>query len=375
MLDHNADKGGYGMISAKKAIWVSSNIGVSKLIDRYYHSQPTKFIDGLKRLGLFDKMKIEIPGSASPRIPFPGCKFYYWSPGSLPWMSIGYVATVPPIYTLAVYNAIANNGKLIRPFFVKGFSRNGKMVQEFTTETIREKICSDNTLTQIKLMLDSVVGHQGTGKTMMNDVVTIAGKTGTAQLNYGASGGLSHQVSFCGYFPAENPKYSGIVVIRDPKGEQASGGHQAGGVYREMAERIYARALRLQPGDPAPNSKKKIARVDTLQPKYPIVKAGNRLAMKAALTSLNVPLRGLSETGPEWVELNTTGSAIQLVSRSVGGKLMPNVLNMGARDAVYLLGNMGLDIVLTGHGKVHSQSISPGTYVHKGQHIGLTLDL
>jgi cell division protein FtsI (penicillin-binding protein 3) len=375
MRDHNADKGGYGMISAKKAIWVSSNIGVSKLIDRYYHSQPTKFIDGLKRLGLFDKMKIEIPGSASPRIPFPGCKFYYWSPGSLPWMSIGYVATVPPIYTLAVYNAIANNGKLIRPFFVKGFSRNGKMVQEFTTETIREKICSDNTLTQIKLMLDSVVGHQGTGKTMMNDVVTIAGKTGTAQLNYGASGGLSHQVSFCGYFPAENPKYSGIVVIRDPKGEQASGGHQAGGVYREMAERIYARALRLQPGDPAPNSKKKIARVDTLQPKYPIVKAGNRLAMKAALTSLNVPLRGLSETGPEWVELNTTGSAIQLVSRSVGGKLMPNVLNMGARDAVYLLGNMGLDIVLTGHGKVHSQSISPGTYVHKGQHIGLTLDL
>jgi cell division protein FtsI (penicillin-binding protein 3) len=375
MRDHNADKGGYGMITAKKAIWVSSNIGVSKLIDRYYHSQPTKFIDGLKRLGLFDKMNIEIPGSASPRIPFPGCKFYYWSPGSLPWMSIGYVATVPPIYTLAVYNAIANNGKLIRPFFVKGFSRNGKMVQEFTTETIREKICSDNTLTQIKLMLDSVVGHQGTGKTMMNDVVTIAGKTGTAQLNYGASGGLSHQVSFCGYFPAENPKYSGIVVIRDPKGEQASGGHQAGGVYREMAERIYARALRLQPGDPAPNAKKKVVRADTLQPKYPIVKAGNRSAMKTALTSLNVPLRGLSETGPEWVELNTTGSAMQLVSRSVGGKLMPNVLNMGARDAVYLLGNMGLDIVLTGHGKVHGQSISPGTYVHKGQHIGLTLDL
>lgn len=375
MRDHNADKGGYRMITAKKAIWVSSNIGVSKLIDRYYHAQPTKFIDGLKRLGLFDKMNLEIPGSARPRIPFPGCKFYYWSPGSLPWMSIGYVATVPPIYTLSIYNAIANNGKLIRPFFVKGFSRDGKMIQEFTTETIREKICSDNTLAQIRLMLDSVVGTQGTGKSMMTDVVTIAGKTGTAQLNYGKSGGLSHQVSFCGYFPADKPKYSGIVVIRDPKGEKPSGGHQAGGVYKEMAERIYARALRLQPGDPAPNAKKKTAKADTLKRVYPEVKAGRRLPTKKALALLNVPLGGFSEEGPAWVELKTKGSSVQLETRLVGGKIMPNVLNMGARDAVFLLGNLGLDIVLTGKGKVHTQSIRPGTFIHKGQRVGLTLDL
>jgi cell division protein FtsI (penicillin-binding protein 3) len=223
------------------------------------------------------------------------------------------------------------------------------------------------------LMLDSVVGTHGTGKSMMTDVVTIAGKTGTAQLNYGTSGGLSHQVSFCGYFPADKPKYSGIVVIRDPKGEKPSGGHQAGGVYREMAERIYARALRLQPGDPAPNEKKKTAKADSLKPMYPIVKAGNRAALKTALTSLNVPVGGFSENGPEWVELKTTGSSMQLYSRSVGGKLVPNVLNMGARDAVYLLGNLGLDIVLSGHGKVRSQSIQPGTYIRKGQRIGLTL--
>jgi cell division protein FtsI (penicillin-binding protein 3) len=373
MRDHNADKGGYHMITAKKSIWVSSNIGVSKLIDRYYHSQPTKFIDGLKRLGLFDKMKLEIPGSASPRIPFPGCKFYYWSPGSLPWMSIGYVATVPPIYTLSIYNAIANNGKLIRPFFVKGYSRDGKMVQEFTTETIREKICSDQTLTQIRLMLDSVVGTQGTGKSMMTDVVSIAGKTGTAQLNYGTSGGLSHQVSFCGYFPADKPKYSGIVVIRDPKGEKPSGGHQAGGVYREMAERIYARALRLQPGQPIPN-KKKSNKSDTLQSRFPSVKAGSRLATKAALTSLQVPVGGFSAKGAEWVEWKTDGSNVQVQSRSVSGRLMPNVLNMGARDAVYLLGNLGLDIVMNGHGKVRGQSIGAGTYIRKGQRVTLTLE-
>jgi cell division protein FtsI (penicillin-binding protein 3) len=275
---------------------------------------------------------------------------------------------------LAIYNAIANNGKMIRPFFVKGFSRDGKMIQEFTTETIREKICSDNTLKQIRLMLDSVVGHQGTGKSMMTDVVTIAGKTGTAQLNYGKSGGLSHQVSFCGYFPADNPKYSGIVVIRDPKGEKPSGGHQAGGVYKEMAERIYARALRLQPGEPTPNDKKKTAKVDTLKRVYPVVKAGHRTMTKKALTLLNVPLRGFSDEGPAWVELKTKGSAVQLETRSVGGKFMPDVLNMGARDAVFLLGNLGLDIVLTGKGKVRSQSIRPGTVIRKGQRVGLTLD-
>jgi cell division protein FtsI (penicillin-binding protein 3) len=248
------------------------------------------------------------------------------------------------------------------------------MVQEFTTETIREKICSDNTLTQIRLMLDSVVGGQGTGKSMMTDVVTIAGKTGTAQLNYGTGGGLSHQVSFCGYFPADKPKYSGIVVIRDPKGEKPSGGHQAGGVYKEMAERIYARALRLQPGDPTPNEKKKRAKADTLKSMYPMVKAGSRSAMKVALASMNVPVTGISANGPEWVELKTSASSMQLISRSVGGKLMPNVLNMGAKDAVYLLGNMGLDIVLNGHGKVCKQSIQPGTYTRKGQRIGLTLE-
>ena len=141
-----------------------------------------------------------------------------------------------------------------------------------------------------------------------------------------------------------------------------------------MAERIYARALRLQPGDPTPNEKKKTAKPDSLKPLYPIVKAGNRSAIKAALTCLNVPLGGFSANGPEWVELKSSGNNVQLISRSVGGKLMPNVLNMGARDAVYLLGNMGLDIVLNGHGKVRSQSIQPGTYIRKGQRIGLTLD-
>jgi cell division protein FtsI (penicillin-binding protein 3) len=371
MRDHNNDRGGYGMISAKKSIWFSSNIGVSKLIDRYYHHQPMKYIEGLRRLGFDQKLKLEIPGSANPRIPYPGCTFYGWTPGSLPWMSIGYVATVPPIFTLAMYNAIANNGKMIRPFFVKGFSRDGVMIQQFTTETLKEKICSDNTLKQIRLMLDSVVGS-GTGKIVHTDVVSIAGKTGTAQLNYGTSGGLSHQVSFCGFFPADRPKYSAIVVIRDPKGEHASGGRQAGGVFREMAERIFARSLRLMPGA-VPVEK---SRNDTTARRthYPIVKAGNAQTLAFALKALNVPYSNVSGVKSDWVE-NVSSENIHLASLEVTGRLMPDVRNMGARDAVYLLGNLGLDISLSGKGKVSAQSIQQGTFIRKGQHVLLTLEL
>ena len=374
MTDHNKHKGGYHMIDAKKSIWYSSNIGISKLIDRHFHRQPMKFIEGLRRLGLDQKMNLEIPGAATPRIPFPGCSFYYWSAGSLAWMSIGYVATVPPIYTLAIYNAIANNGKLVRPFFVKGFSRDGEVIQQFSTEVLREKISSDETLKQIRLMLDSVVGS-GTGKVIHTDVVSIAGKTGTAQLNYGKSGGLSHQVSFCGYFPADKPKYSAIVVIRDPKGELPSGGKQAGGVFREMAERIYSRTLRLLPGQKMPLANEKDTITGKFQKlRYPIVKAGNAQILNQALKQMKIRYAH-SSSQSEWVANGSQNDDIRLVSLDVTSRLVPNVKNMGARDAVYLLGRMGLDVQLIGKGVVADQSIAPGTYVRKGQRIKLTLHL
>jgi cell division protein FtsI (penicillin-binding protein 3) len=373
MTDHNANKGGYHQITAAKSIWFSSNIGVSKLIDRYYHHQPQKFINGLHRLGLDANMDLEIPGSARPRLPYPGCSFYYWSPGSLPWMSIGYVATVPPIYTLAIYNAIANNGKLVRPFFVKGFSRDGQLLQTFGTKVVKEKICSEETLRKIRVMLDSVI-TSGTGKPIRNDVVSVAGKTGTAQLNYGKGQDLSHQVSFCGYFPAENPRFSAIVVVRDPRGEQASGGHQAGGVFREMAERIYTKELRKTTG----GIHLKDTPSDSIRPaspyrKYPSVKVSRGDALGAAFRVLQLPQAGKTGNANQWVENTADGDAFSWAARHVESRLMPNLLNMGARDAVYLSGKLGLRLSVTGRGKVRSQSIAPGTYIRKGQRLELRL--
>jgi cell division protein FtsI (penicillin-binding protein 3) len=365
MTDHNANHGGYHRINAEKSIWYSSNIGVSTLIDKHYRNQPCKFVDGLYRMGLNKPMDLEIPGSAKPFIPYPVGK-RYWAKTDLPWMSIGYVTQIPPIYTLAFYNAIANNGKLIRPFFVKAFSHNGENIKEFQTTTLNEKICSDHTLSQIKLMLDSVVEH-GTGKPVFSKVVSIAGKTGTAQLSKGSSGyqqgGKTHQVSFCGYFPADHPKYSCIVVIREPKGEIPSGGKQAGGVFREIAERIYAQNLRLKPT--MPDSVRRVA--------FPFPKAGRVRNLKEVLSELNIPF-SLDVTGKtNWVQPTIDETGLHMTSVEPRKWIVPNVMNMGARDAVYLLGREGLQVSMSGRGKVISQSIPAGSLFNRGQQIGLVL--
>ncbi|MDD3906696.1 MAG: penicillin-binding protein [Bacteroidales bacterium] len=367
MTDHNANHGGYHTITAEKSIWFSSNIGVSTLIDKHYRSQPCKFVDGLYRMGLNKRMNLEIPGSGRPFIPYPVGSKRYWAKTDLPWMSIGYVTQIPPIYTLAFYNAIANHGKLIRPFFVKAFSRNGEVVQKFETQVLNEKICSDKTLTQIRLMLDSVVGH-GTGSGARSQVVAIAGKTGTAQLSKGVSGyqqgGKTHQVSFCGYFPADKPRYSCIVVIREPKNEIPSGGKQAGGVFREVAEKIYAQNLRLIPG-----------RADSTETiEYPFPKSGNLKSLKEVLAQWNVSYSLDASSKTKWVRSKTDKNGILLTSAQTRKWIVPDVKDMGARDAVYLLGNSGLNVSISGKGKVVSQSIPAGSFYYKGQHIELVME-
>jgi len=369
MSDHNAKRGGYHKISAAQSIWYSSNIGVSHFIDNSYHSNPSKFVDGLYRMGLNKPMNLEIPGSGRPYIPHPKDKNRYWAKTDLPWMSIGYVTNIPPIYTLAFYNAIANNGQLMRPYFVKSLSRNGETMKEFSPTILNPKICSDETLVKIHLMLDSVVrNYKGTGKPANSPVVLIAGKTGTAQLSKGSKGykegGASHQVSFCGYFPANEPKYSCIVVVREPGKGAPSGGLMAGSVFREIAERIYARDSRLNPGE----------QKDSIKTLLPVIKSGNRNLTKVLLDEYKISAKMTKIEKSVWINSKTNADGIELTPEEVILKLVPDVRNMGARDAVYLLGNMGLHVTLTGRGKVASQSIAPGSFYNKGQIVSLALD-
>ena len=296
-----------------------------------------------------------------------GPKERYFSKTTLPWMSIGYETQVPPINILTFYNAIANNGVSIRPKFVRAAVRDGEVVKEYPTEVINPKICSDKTLAQIREILRKVVG-EGLAKPAGSKQFHVSGKTGTAQVSQGAAGyktgRTNYLVSFCGYFPSEEPKYSMIVSIQKP-GLPASGGLMAGSVFSKIAERVYAKDLRL----PLTSA------IDTNTVVIPNVKAGEMRETQRVLEELNIKIQGkIADSGKEvWGSTHPAPQAVVLESRGIMQNFVPSVVGMGAKDAVYLLESKGLKVNLVGVGKVKSQSIANGSVARKGQTITLTL--
>mgnify|MGYP001136185197 FL=1 len=366
MKDWNWYKGGYGEIDVTRILEVSSNVGVSSIIDKFYGKDPQKFIDGLRRMSIDKPLNLGFVGEASPRIKGP--KERYFAKTTLPWMSIGYETMIPPIYMLNFYNAIANNGVMVKPKFVKAIARNGEIVEEYPTEIVNPKICSDETLQQIQTILRKVVS-EGLAKPAGSKQFSVSGKTGTAQISQGKAGykanGVSYLVSFCGYFPSEAPKYSCIVSIQIPHGP-ASGGLQAGSVFSRIAERIYAKHLI-----------KNIAQAkDSTAVLIPDVAQGDITETAYVLKQLNVKSNSASipySFNPVWGKAKTTDSYVELSTAQPDKKRVPNVVGMGAKDAVYLLESYGMKVHLSGVGKVHAQSIPSGSMVRKGEYITLTL--
>ena len=363
MLDHNANRGGYGKINAEKAIWYSSNIGMAKIILKGYESNPKKFVDGLSRIGLDADLRLEIPGAGKPRLRWPDDR--QWSRYSLPWMSFGYEVQISSIQTLAFYNAIANDGVMVRPMFVKDVLKNGKSVKRFMPEVINPEICSQRTLKIIQDMLYNVVNNtNGTGKPAQSDVITIAGKTGTAQLvSGGAYSSNAHRVSFCGYFPYENPQYTCIVVITRPRNGTVSGGAMCGAVVKEIAEKIYSHCTVLD---------MKMASDDSQKTPYPDTKNGDYTAFKNVTKGLQIKT---NETNIKSDYVVSTGDnkGITVKELPMVDNLAPNVVGMGAKDAVFALENCGLRVTVSGYGSVVSQSIASGSKVVPGQAVTLTL--
>ena len=365
MKDHNWHRGGYGKLTVTEILGVSSNVGTSSIIDHFYNKNPQKFVDGLKRMSIDQTLHLQISGEGKPNIRGP--KERYFSKTTLPWMSIGYETQVPPINILTFYNAIANNGVSIRPKFVKAAMKDGEMIQEFPTEVINPKICSDKTLAQIQDILRKVVS-EGLAKPAGSKQFHVSGKTGTAQISQGAAGyktgTTNYLVSFCGYFPSETPKYSMIVSIQKP-GLPASGGLMAGSVFSKIAERVYAKDLRL----PLTSA------IDTNSIVIPNVKAGEMRSAKRVLDELNIKTQGeIASSGKEvWGSSHAAPQAVVLESRSNMQNFVPSVIGMGAKDAVYLLESKGLKVRLVGVGKVRSQSIANGTVAKKGQTITLQM--
>lgn len=375
MRDHNWRRGGYGMLTLPQTLMVSSNIGVSRIIDDHYRNCPEKYVEGIHRLGLADDLKLPIAGSSPAKIRMPkkdkrGKQYVNWSKTTLPWMSIGYETQVPPISTVTFYNAIANNGKMMRPRLVKAVTKDGEVIKEFPPVVMRSSICKSKTLGEIQTILEHVVS-QGLGKRAGSPSFKVAGKTGTAQVAKGGGykmGTVHYLLSFAGYFPADAPRYSCIVCIQK-SGLPASGGGMSGKVFHDIAEGIMAQSLKMDVKDAHDEN-------SILEPD---VKSGNIMAADYVLTHLGYETRAdwsgsYADGNPIWGHATRGNGHIALTRQAkTQANVMPDVTGMGARDAVFLIESRGVKTKLYGRGKVTQQSIAAGHTISKGMACILTL--
>lgn len=353
--------GGLGKVTVKQMMEKSAN-GISKLVFDHYQNRPEKFVNRWYAMGLDKKTGICLPGEAAPFIKYP--KEKGWTGISLPWMSVGYELMLTPLQILAFYNAIANDGQRMRPRLVKEIRNRGEVVETFDPEEIGGRICSRKTLSEVRDMLEGVV-QNGTARNIYTRSYRIAGKTGTARMAGGAGGygGGRYKASFVGYFPAERPLYSCIVVIDNP-----SNGYYAttvsAPVFREIADKVYSMAY-IQYGRPEYEEDKTL----------PVCKNGFKQDFKAITRELNMELDGWSDTeGTDWViTASNEGENIVVKPRRINYSTVPKVRGMGLRDALYVLENTGLKVGVTGSGMVQKQSLLPGAEVPRGTYVQIEL--
>lgn len=362
MKDHNWRKGGYGVLDLQHIMMYSSNIGVSKLIDDHYHDHPEKYIEGLKKLGILNDWDFQMSAYRAPYYKKPGTR--QWDASTLAWMSIGYNTQLPPINTLAFYNAIANGGKLMKPRIVKAILKNDEIVEEFPVEVVDDEICSPETLDTIKFILEKVVS-EGLGAKAGNADFPVAGKTGTAMVAENGRYGNKSFVSFAGFFPADKPKYTCLVSIT--KTGFASGGLMSGDVFGRIAEKLYARELRPEI----------TAAVDSNAVFVPDVMKGNMIAASSVLAELGVK-NDIDDFAGEsdkyfWANAEIKNGGISYKPVTLIEGLVPNVVGMGAKDALFLMERAGLKVKINGYGFVKRQSLSPGAKAVRGRTVVLTL--
>lgn len=361
MLDSDYNKGGHGMLSVKRIFELSSNVGIAKVITKYYEGREKDFIDRIYSFGLNKPLGLGFLGEAEPYIKYP-TDASWWGP-SLAWIAHGYEIKITPIQTLAFYNAVANNGVMLKPKFIEEVREDGIPVRKFPSEVINPSICSKETLVKAQDLLKGVCS-EGTGRNLRNPYYTIAGKTGTAVIaddnkGYTRGGAKKYQASFCGYFPADDPKYSIIVVIVGPQGK-FYGGSVAGPVFRGIADKVYASYL-------APAA-------DSIPPynEVPQVKPGLREDVMLLAQDLGFKTQAQNLTAEHVAVASDTMTVFINGLNDIPGTV-PDIVGMGANDAVYLLEELGLKTEMKGFGRVYRQSPVAGMPCSKGDVVSLDL--
>jgi len=357
--------GGYGVISVEEVLELSSNVGISKLVDKYYNGREKDFINRLYSMDLNQKLDLELSGEGTPEIKYPGDPL--WSGISLPMMSHGYEVRMTPLQILTFYNAVANNGKMVKPKFVNEIRYNGKLLQKFPVVTINSSIASSSTIKDAKIMLEGVV-EKGTAKNLQNNLYKIAGKTGTAQIaqlnkGYGAYRNVQYQASFVGYFPADRPRYSCIVVVNAPSNSVYYGNLVAGPVFKEISDKVYATTLEIQNTE---------VLVENRNLHVPYSKNGEKEDLKFVLENMDIEIFENGQLS-SWIKTTSSDSLVAFSNLTIKESLVPNVVHMGLKDAVYLLENAGLKVVVRGFGSIKSQSLSPGSRIKPGNKIVLQM--
>jgi cell division protein FtsI (penicillin-binding protein 3) len=322
---------GYGKISLARGFELSSNTVMVQAVYNAYKTSPWQFVNHLNEYGLNSRLGLQLKGEGKPYVPQPNEKT--WSAISLPWMAFGYGVSITPLQTLTYYNAVANNGEMVKPQFVSEIKEWNKTIKKFDKEVINPKICSQETIDKVQAVLENVV-KRGTGSKLYSKDFSMAGKTGTAQANYGKNGGADkHYISsFVGYFPATAPKYSCIVVVHEPDTSTQSyyGADVAGPVFKRVAQKIFTDA-------PSTNEIKNLNRKNSSQ------------------------------------EIHYSDFEVKTAKAQERKNIVPNLKGMSGMDAVAILGNLGIKVKIKGVGKVRKQSINSGEVFQKNATIYLEL--
>jgi cell division protein FtsI (penicillin-binding protein 3) len=360
---YDAKNGGFGTITIREAFEKSSNVAISKLVDMHFGSSPSKFMAYVEKAGLSKPFGLQLSGEGTPFFKKPGSKNWYGT--SLPWISIGYEVKLNPIHTLAFYNAVANDGKMMKPQFVKAVGRGNTQVENYQPEVVRDRIASEKTIKQLQELLEGVV-LRGTARNILNPDYKIAGKTGTAQKIINGRYTETYYTSFAGYFPADRPKYSMIVVIDSPNGFAAYGGDVSAPVFKEIADRIYALDMELNPVDET-----KIFQAENLQPKMPYIHSGNGEELQEIFDELKIPAK--SPSTQDWIKTEVIAEKVSLRINDTEKSVVPDVSGMALRDALFILENKGLKVNYNGKGRVLEQSLTPGAPLTPNATINLVL--
>ncbi|MEN8248165.1 MAG: penicillin-binding protein [Bacteroidota bacterium] len=354
--DH--EKGGYGKITVEEAFEVSSNIAMAKLADQYFGTKPQMFYNQIEKVGLTRPIGFQIAGEGQPKVSKPE----EWSGLSLPWMAHGYGLELTPLHTLNFFNAVANDGVMMRPYIVQRVKRADKVIEEFGPTVMNNAICSMTTIAKLQMLLEGVV-ESGTAKNINNTQYKIAGKTGTAVTLKNGRYQKAYMTSFAGYFPANNPEYSCIVVIENPKGFWQYGSSVAAPVFKEIADKMYVEDIEMH-----------LALDDNYNPEYgvfPLIRAGYKPDLQLICNNLGVSNH--SDGQVEWAKTRINDNSVEWKDNKVKPGVTPDVIGMTLRDALYVLESCGYRVRMSGEGRVKKQSIMPGRKINKGDKITIEL--